>query len=511
MKNVGLTLILCALFISLSSAGTFELNDYPFNGETILSLRTTLLQPEDLTFIYPDSYSYFSMNTTLKQMDSSVNTVGVFEVVLFHSIVYDYMGSTQNLFGVRQYCCSAEMAALGRCIYNRFNLNYPPGDAGDGYVHHFVFEHEGDSDLSVVINNFTVSHRGTWYAFFVNCEQTNNFYWNGELTWKNPYGHLDADSVALIPINWILAFAYLMLLVLWIARSIKFRKGLMTIQILITIVLVFGLSEHILWGADKTIYNSVGTVSAFFSIIGSLASALKESGVRLVVLLVALGYSITKPSLYTKTKAGVALLTVLYCVSETFYYYLLSFQSAGMVIDSFYVYLFIFLTFLFNSLFVIWIGYSAHTTMRNLMKRKEVVKYTMYRNLSMILCSSLVISVVFWLSQTFIESSGAKDSVYSIWWIFDAYWNFLYYIIIAYICRIWRPKMDNTRYAFLENEDISMEEQERPKRRRRRRNVDLDETASSSSELEDLSVMTLDDTQPRTTESSSSLVASSSD
>ena len=50
--------------------------------------------------------------------------------------------------------------------------------------------------------------------------------------------------------------------------------------------------------------------------------------------------------------------------------------------------------------------------------------------------------------------TGSEDSMWDTWWEFQAFWHILYYAILVAIVYLWRPTTNNTRYAYVESEDI---------------------------------------------------------
>jgi hypothetical protein len=37
------------------------------------------------------------------------------------------------------------------------------------------------------------------------------------------------------------------------------------------------------------------------------------------------------------------------------------------------------------------------------------------------------------------------DGAWKVWWLWDSYWHFLYWGVLAVIAIIWRPNKNNTR------------------------------------------------------------------
>lgn len=53
--------------------------------------------------------------------------------------------------------------------------------------------------------------------------------------------------------------------------------------------------------------------------------------------------------------------------------------------------------------------------------------------------------------------TSEEDEMWSSWWMFQAFWHFLYFAILVAIAYLWRPTTNNTRYAYVESEDIELD------------------------------------------------------
>ncbi|WP_411027419.1 hypothetical protein, partial [Salmonella sp. s54925] len=91
---------------------------------------------------------------------------------------------------------------------------------------------------------------------------------------------------------------------------------------------------------------------------------------------------------------------------------------------------------------------SLMQTMRTLRIRKNVIKLTLYRHFTNILVVSVIASVAFmiWAIKYHHLNVCIKD--WKELWIDDAFWHFLFAIVLLAIMILWRPTVNNQRYAF---------------------------------------------------------------
>eukprot|EP00066_Takifugu_rubripes_P030602 XP_011619868.1 PREDICTED: transmembrane protein 87B-like [Takifugu rubripes] len=83
--------------------------------------------------------------------------------------------------------------------------------------------------------------------------------------------------------------------------------------------------------------------------------------------------------------------------------------------------------------------------MKLLRLRRNVVKLSLYRHFTSTLIFAVIASVIFiiWSKMTFRMSSCLSD-----WrelWLNDAFWAFLFSIILLVIMFLWRPSFNNQR------------------------------------------------------------------
>jgi len=81
----------------------------------------------------------------------------------------------------------------------------------------------------------------------------------------------------------------------------------------------------------------------------------------------------------------------------------------------------------------------------------------------MILAVTFLISAVFVISELIIEASGSEDDAFRVYWLLNAYWEFIYFSILAYISTKFIPGDDPAKYS-IDPHEIEMK---LPKRRKK--------------------------------------------
>jgi len=270
--------------------------------------------------------------------------------------------------------------------------------------------------------------------------------------------------------------------VAWSYFFIRYKKGLMSIQIIIHFLLLISC-VYCAWSLVESIfYNINGEFITYTNVILALLNAVELSIIRVVVILVALGYSITKPVLSNKLKTLIIVITICYLAITATSNYVDVLESASIPVDDFTQYAVIFLVTLVNAIYIIWIGFSAYTTVKALKKEEFIEKYTMYRNLSMVLIGAAFCSVIFYIIQFFIELISEDDDAFRVWWIFTLYWEVIYFIIITNVAYIWLPSPNNLKYAY---EDIDVEFKDENHDRESNNDISLEESTTKKKEEEE--------------------------
>uniref|UniRef100_A0A6B2L5V6 GOST seven transmembrane domain-containing protein n=1 Tax=Arcella intermedia TaxID=1963864 RepID=A0A6B2L5V6_9EUKA len=303
---------------------------------------------------------------------------------------------------------------------------------------------------------FTLNTTGVWYFFLAQCNHTHTALVNGIIQWKNPYGYLSGLLFPYLPMYICLSIAFLALLLVWSFFLVKYRENLMGLQHAVTATLSFALIENVLWSYDYISYNIQGDISNPVNMVGALLTTGKLTTIRTLILLVAIGYSITVPTLESKVKIYVVALTVTYAIASAVEEYVWVIKTMALDFPEpleIVVQLVLVLT---NFVYVGWVGYSLYHQYKKLTEEKQTQKMSMYKTFITALVVFILISGILYFLQITFVILNLRDDYWQVWWFWDAYWEVGYFLVVLLIAYLWWPNENNERYAYslqLQNED----------------------------------------------------------
>ncbi|XP_078103219.1 transmembrane protein 87A isoform X2 [Sander vitreus] len=279
-----------------------------------------------------------------------------------------------------------------------------------------------------------------------------------QISMKGPHDYLSAAEWPMMVFYMVMCIVYVLLAVLWLFLSACYWRDLLRIQFWIGGVIFLGMLEKAVYYAEFQSIRYDGLSVQGAVVFAEVLSAVKRTLARVLVIIASLGYGIVKPRLgaLLQRVVGVGLLYLIFSIVEG----ILRVNadrgdntSSRLLCD-------IVLAFI-DSCVVWWIFVSLAQTMKLLRLRRNVVKLSLYRHFTNTLIFAVIASVIFiiWSTKTFRRSTCLSD-----WrelWIDDAFWRFLFSIILLVIMFLWRPSANNQRYAFSPLLDEESEEEEK--------------------------------------------------
>jgi len=216
------------------------------------------------------------------------------------------------------------------------------------------------------------------------------------------------------------------------------------------------------------------------------------------MLLVAFGYSITKPELGKKNLALFLSLTIGYGLAAAAGEYVIVIRSMGVNVGVIPDMVFVLLTTFLNAFFAVYIAMELARNMKLLHDKKQTEKYSLYRKLAWFLGIFIALSVLLYAADlcalvricfclfmfsphlfSTLTVGNYRDTYWQWWWIFDAFWEVAYFVEILIIGFLWRPNEcdcpyqcdcypSSLRVALQEQSALCLLDAARPGRRRRR-------------------------------------------
>ncbi|XP_077174781.1 transmembrane protein 87A-like isoform X2 [Paroedura picta] len=289
----------------------------------------------------------------------------------------------------------------------------------------------------------------TWddgpYVFILKVEG-NSPTWNlkFDVEMKHPeHLYISASEWPLMVFYMVMCIVYVLYGVLWLVLLACYWRDILRIQFWIGGVIFLGMLEKAVFYAEFQSIQTHGVSVQGAVIFAEILCAVKRMLARVLVIIASLGYGIVKPRLgaLLNRVVGVGLMYLLFSIIEG----VLRVKSAQ---DDLVLLAAIPLAML-DSALCWWILISLVQTMKLLKLRRNLVKLSLYRHFTNTLIFAVIASIIFiiWTTKTFRLATCQSD-----WrelWIDDAFWRFLFSIILLVIMFLWRPSANNQRYAFM--------------------------------------------------------------
>ncbi|XP_047458991.1 transmembrane protein 87A isoform X1 [Mugil cephalus] len=271
---------------------------------------------------------------------------------------------------------------------------------------------------------------------------------------KGSHGYISVTDWPLMIFYMVMCIVYILYALLWFIWAACYWKDLLRIQFWIAGVIFLGMLEKAVFCAEYENTNAVGSTSPGLLIFAELISALKRTLARLLVIIVSLGYGIVKPRLGTVMHRVVGL--------GVLYFAFASIEGVLRITgakDSDLALLANIPLALLDSSLCWWIFVSLAQTIKTLKLRRNPIKLSLYRHFTNTLIFAVIASVIFmgWTVKKFQLTSCQSDWVEV--WVKDAFWRFLFSVILLVIMFLWRPSANNQRYAFTPLIDDSDDEE----------------------------------------------------
>ncbi|XP_072125902.1 transmembrane protein 87A [Mobula birostris] len=290
----------------------------------------------------------------------------------------------------------------------------------------------------------------------VNSPENRNWNLILEVEMVGPYGYISASQWPLMIFYMVMCIIYVLYSLVWLLLLACYWKDLLRIQFWIGGVILLGMLEKAVFYAEYQSISRQGVSVHGAVVFAELLSAVKRTLARILVIIAALGYGIVKPRLGATSNqvVGIGLLYLLFSSVEGVLRVTVEQSSAAMTICEISL-------ALIDSCIVWWIFVSLSQTMKQLKLRRTLVKVSLYRHFTNTLIFAVFASVIFviWMTMTFRLAACQSD-----WrerWIEDAFWHFLFSVLLLVIMFLWRPSANNQRYAYSPLvDDVDEEEEE---------------------------------------------------
>ncbi|XP_036429518.1 transmembrane protein 87A isoform X1 [Colossoma macropomum] len=271
---------------------------------------------------------------------------------------------------------------------------------------------------------------------------------------KGAHGFISVTEWPLMIFYMVMCIIYILYALMWFVWASCYWKDLLRIQFWIAGVIFLGMVEMAVFCAEYENTNAVGSASQGLLVFAELISALKRTLARLLVIIVSLGYGIVKPRLGTVMHrvVGLGVLYFAFAAIEGVLRITGGRDNGPALITAIVL-------AVFDSCGIWFIFVSLAQTIKTLKLRRNPVKLSLYRHFTNTLIFAVIASIIFmvWTTKKFWLAGCQADWMEL--WVDDAFWRFLFSIILLVIMFLWRPSANNQRYAFTPLIDDSDDEE----------------------------------------------------
>ncbi|KAJ5413003.1 hypothetical protein N7501_005719 [Penicillium viridicatum] len=271
------------------------------------------------------------------------------------------------------------------------------------------------------------------------------------VTFRNSYGELPAAQIAKLPFYGALTIVYAVIGAFWAFLYVQNRYDILPVQNYITAIVVFLIVEQLMtWGfyEYQNRHGLNGGAKALMVIVAVL-NAGRNAFSFFLLLIVCMGYGVVKHSL-GRTMIYVRILAIAHFVFAVVY----SVASLSITPDSAGPLVLLIVLPLAGTLtaFYVWTLNSLNATMKDLIDRKQKTKAMMYKKLWWCILGSIIVIFGFFFINSF-AFAGTSDASFvpehwkARWFVLDGWLNLVYLFDIAFVAYLWRPTVNNRRFA----------------------------------------------------------------
>lgn len=271
------------------------------------------------------------------------------------------------------------------------------------------------------------------------------------------YGYLSVIDWPLLPFYSTMCVVYALYAFFWLIICFCYWRDLLRIQLWIGAVIFLGLVEKAVFVGEYESLNESGKSVKGLLIFAELVSCLKRTLARMLVIIVSLGFGITKPrlgSLLHRVTAIGCVYFVLSAVEGIMRVFVHKADSSPSLLIA------IIPLAVTDSLICWWIFSSLVQTIRLLILKKNVIKLSLYRHFRNTMILSIIASVVFMVWSFKRHKITRCITDWKELWVDEAFWHILFSLILLVIVILWRPSANNQRYAYSPLHDLDDGEME---------------------------------------------------
>ncbi|KAL8427658.1 hypothetical protein Efla_007077 [Eimeria flavescens] len=292
---------------------------------------------------------------------------------------------------------------------------------------------------------FVVRDSDIYFLVTANCGPLSDLTFSGEIQVSNAYGKLPGYKYSGFLCDLVCVVAYAALTLVWGLCLLRHRKNLIPFHYCLGGVALLGMLDSAaeLWNLHQ--WNLYGPTKLPLCVSIGL-SVLKHIAAYVLVLLGALGWSITQPTLERRTVLKIQLIVLTYIVFDSLRQVSNAYDSTGSfsLLRSLVVLLPI---SILNVIVFYWIFSALHENIELLTREKQFEKLLIYRRLFIVLFGGLLLATGILIVQLYAAALDPSDRWQHQAVLVDGLPRILFLLLVMSMMFIWRPHIHSRRQA----------------------------------------------------------------
>lgn len=470
--NQSVVVLLLLLFLGLMLVCVSEASVHEYKGDKFVSKGNAFVVHAGSEGIYSsfsdahvnetaanngDSYIRFEKITFRRSIDNSNFSSGLIQALVFEVEDRETIGGSAY-GGQRAVCCTADLSKLGVCTQGE--VIHRPSTKDPSWPQVFGIKFEVDEvEATLPSNSIQITKTGMYNLYFIHCDlNLKDLVVEGKSIWKNPTGYLPGRMAPLMNFYGFMSLAFVILGLFWFSQYARFWREVLHLHNCITLVITLGMFEMALWYFEYAEFNETGVRPMGITAWAVTFGTVKRTVARVIILMVAMGYGVVRPTLGGLTSKVIMLGGTFFLASEV----LELVENVGAVSDlSGKARLFLVLPVaILDAFFILWIFTSLSSTLNKLQARRMMTKLDIYRKFTNALAVAVIVSVGWICYELYFKSNDIYNEKWQNAWIIPAFWQILSFSLLCVICALWAPSQNSMRYAYSEdvNEEFDKDE-----------------------------------------------------
>lgn len=388
----------------------------------------------------------FSIRPSTTNSDVSSYFDNTVYFAVYHSRHFDAVGSVPKGTHFVHVFCSGE---------STLNWGLPMNASSTYAVYSYPLWSllNNQSTIVSVGEMFEIQESGLYYILLTSCgTSTSLVSADGAITAMNPYGHLPGGYFGMLPFYGLMFALLFILFIPWVVLSLRWKKELLRVQHLMTVIYVVTIVEAVSYLARYARLNETGHVDHAGLVWCILTSLIRKTVSRVLVLSVSFGFGVVRPTL-GKTMNKIFAAAILYFLCAGALEWAQANYASGRISIEVAT-IFAVPVSILDALFYMVTFRALADTVSELRARRQAAKIKLYRRFINTLIGYVLFSISWIVFEGFWAASSAYETHWNYEWMFDGIWFLAYVVVFLVMCVLWRPSENNTRYAF--SLDMSM-------------------------------------------------------